>query len=333
MSSYFGPNFASPPGINAVGNVGLLDTTLGISSRIDAFHNLNVSIRTVLVDNQFTTTLDTAAWTVTSSGTGSASTATGAMVLSTGTTANSTASMTSAHRARLISGTTNIWAMAVRSTHPAGTANNTQRLGCYTVGGEDGIFVQTNGTTFQVGYRIAGVDTLSSFNGIKPTSLLGTWEIGYAQGGFVVWQNGVVVHRSLSIPAPIFLNPNFFTSAENVNSGGGTTDVVLTVLGTAIQRMGEAVPRPRFLHINTNGTFVVKQGPCTLHSIIVGIAGGSGNTATIYDNTAASGTVISVLDTTGSKAGQAVNYDLDMDTGLTVVVAIGTAADITVIFS
>ena len=333
MSSYYGPNIATPPGANLIGDVGVVDRQLGIGARIDAFRNLNVSVRTILIDNQFTTTLDTSAWTVATTGSGGASTTTGAMVLTTGGTANSTASMTSTHRGRLISGTTNIFSMAVTSSHPAGTTNNTQRLGCYTVGGGDGILVQVAGTAFRVGTRVNGVDTLAPFNVAAPTTLVGTWEIGYAQGGFVVWQDGVLRHASTEAAPPIFLNPNFFVSSENLNSGGGTTAVTLTILGAAISRMGESDARPRFLHISANGTYVVRQGPCTLYSVVVGTAGASGNSLTVYDNTAASGTIVSVLDTTGSKSGSSVTYDLDMDNGLTVVLASGTAADVTIIYS
>lgn len=332
MSSYYGPNIATPGGTNTIGSVGLVDTTSGLNIRVDPFRSASVAVRTMLVDNQFTATLDSGAWTTGTTGSGTASSTTGALILSTGTTANSTATLTSTRRGRLLAGTVNIGSIAVVSTHPAGTTNNTQRFGCYTLSGGDGIYIQVSGTTFRVGYRINGSDTLTAFNVAAPTTLAGTWEISFAQGGFVIWQNGVLRHVSGATPI-VFINPNFFISAECANSGGGTTNVSLTVLGAAIARSGEAEARPNYHRIATNGTTVVKIGPCTLYAIVVGVPGGSSNTATVYDNTAASGTVVTVLDTVGARSGTAIPYNLDLDNGLTVVLASGTAADITVIFS
>lgn len=54
------------------------------------------------------------------------------------------------------------------------------------------------------------------------------------------------------------------------------------------------------------------------------------NTATVYDNTAGSGTVIAVFDTTVDYG--CFNYTLNFGTGLTVVTAVGTPADLTVTY-
>jgi len=85
-----------------------------------------------------------------------------------------------------------------------------------------------------------------------------------------------------------------------------------------------------YAHLNANGTTTVKSGAGVLRRIVINTRGGIVNTLTIYDNTAATGAVIGAVDTVN--AGGAFDYELDFTTGLTVVLAGGTAADITIIY-
>ncbi len=82
----------------------------------------------------------------------------------------------------------------------------------------------------------------------------------------------------------------------------------------------------QYSRINTNTTLTVKSGVGTLAAITVGVAG-TATTVTIYDNTAASGSVIAVLNT-------AVNTTYTLNTqfnaGLTVVTAGTTPADLSI---
>jgi len=84
-------------------------------------------------------------------------------------------------------------------------------------------------------------------------------------------------------------------------------------------------------HINSLTTTVVKSGPGYLHSITVNSKGATGNTATVYDNTAGSGSVLAVIDVTANLV--TLLYDIQFLTGLTLVTASGTAADLTVSYS
>jgi hypothetical protein len=86
-----------------------------------------------------------------------------------------------------------------------------------------------------------------------------------------------------------------------------------------------------YLHLNANGTTTVKSGAGVLRRIVINTKGGITNTLTIYNNTTATGAVIGVVDT-GNTAGGAFDYELDFTTGLTVVLAGGLAADITIIY-
>lgn len=69
-------------------------------------------------------------------------------------------------------------------------------------------------------------------------------------------------------------------------------------------------------NITAATTTVVKSGPGILHSLIVGTASPSGATATIYDNTTASGASVSITAVTTSNN---LVYDINLNTGLTIV--------------
>jgi hypothetical protein len=86
----------------------------------------------------------------------------------------------------------------------------------------------------------------------------------------------------------------------------------------------------RYTHKNlaANATTVVKNTPGFLHSLVINKIGATANTITIYDNTTGSGTIIATIDSTIANAPTRL-YDVEFTTGLTVVIASGTAADIT----
>ena len=86
-----------------------------------------------------------------------------------------------------------------------------------------------------------------------------------------------------------------------------------------------------YAHLNSTGTTTIKSGAGILRRVVINTKGGALNTFTIYDNTSGSGTVIAAIDTTSGVLGN-FEYNVAFSTGLTVVDAIGTSADITVIY-
>lgn len=84
-------------------------------------------------------------------------------------------------------------------------------------------------------------------------------------------------------------------------------------------------------NIATNATTVVKASSGFLHSITLNKKGAASNTATVYDNTAGSGTKIGIIDTTSAIV--TLVYDVEFLTGLTIVTATGTAVDMTVSYA
>lgn len=80
-------------------------------------------------------------------------------------------------------------------------------------------------------------------------------------------------------------------------------------------------------HLNTAATTVLQSaGGATLHTVNVDKAG-AGSTLTLYDNTAASGTVIAVIDTS---AVAEHTFDVKLVNGLTAVLT-ATAPDVTIV--
>ncbi len=86
-----------------------------------------------------------------------------------------------------------------------------------------------------------------------------------------------------------------------------------------------------YAHLNSTGTTTIKSGAGILRRVVVNTRGGITNTLTIYDNTSGSGTVIAAIDTVNGVLGN-FEYNVAFSTGLTVVNATGTSADITVIY-
>ena len=100
----------------------------------------------------------------------------------------------------------------------------------------------------------------------------------------------------------------------------------------AISYNATTYPAPQsYTNIATNTTTVVKEGQGVLDAIVINTVGASANTITVYDNTAGSGTKIATIDGTLA-GGTRIIYNVAFGTGLTVVTATGTAANITVAY-
>lgn len=85
-----------------------------------------------------------------------------------------------------------------------------------------------------------------------------------------------------------------------------------------------------YAYLHANGTTTVKTGAGVLRRIVIGSTGSILNTLTVYDNTTATGSIIALIDTTLQRG--SLDFEVNFTTGLTLVLASGTAAHITVIF-
>lgn len=136
--------------------VGLEDGQTGRRAEVEPLGSLKTIEPTRVVGTAFSNgNKDPNFWTETVTGSGSV-TQYGEIVISTGTTADSTASYTTVRKARKITGATNQFRTVARNfTIPE--INSIRRIGAY--GTTDGFFFQYDGLTFGVGVRKLGVDT------------------------------------------------------------------------------------------------------------------------------------------------------------------------------
>lgn len=293
-----------------------------------------------LVGQSFTgTTLDTLAWavsgvvgsgSVTLSGDSTAS-------VSTGVTANSAVVLSTTKSARFMFGHANLFRSVIK-TQDAGTVNNVRRVG---VGDAvNGIGFVLSGTSLGVFSTNNSVttDILSGLNGelgatVSWSTTAKTLEIVYFTAGYWFFVDGELLHTieldSLSSPLTQSLSAPIRVS--NINSGGSTTNVSISVWNASVFRLGNDNQRPQSANITTNATTVLKRGAGTLRRIIINTNGATNNTAAIRDGVDASGALIGTINTTAAVGG-VFEYNLDFFTGLTIVTGTGTPANMTIVY-
>lgn len=279
-------------------------------------------------------TLDTTTWMPTLVGSGTAVVTAGELVLSTGTTANSSSIVQSTDIARFTGLSPNKERILVQLPD-AGVANNIRRWGVDSLARDNGAYFQMSGTTFSVFTRKGGVDTVHAdgsaskpFNGqygatFSPGTTSHFYEI-ITQPRQVVWLvDNKILHTFNTANEMWTETMNFHIHYENVNSGGSTANVTMKSRLGVISRFGipEAQPRNTF-HTGTTAGTVLKYGPGDFHGIIMS-AIGNNSAITLYDNVAASGRI---LFSSGPMPQNSVPLPLDFggtsfNIGLTLVVA------------
>ena len=274
-------------------------------------------------------------WAESVSGSGSVVQAGGLLTLRTGITANSSAQYQTVNPARWASGQENTF----RSVHkclPLGTPNNVRRWGVFS--STDGFFFQLDNTGFSTVTRIGGVDILTPQTSwsIVPTITLDTnfhiWEIkmSFADVHWIIdhlMVNTFPIYGSNVIPSSTLNLPITIT---NANSGGGIADVSLSVATAFVMRAGNL--ENEVMHANLVGaqTKTLKYEGGKLHRVISNAIGGA--SATIYDNTVASGNKIATISLgSGSNSPFSLDYRCPFYNGLTIVTT-GSGTDITVIY-
>lgn len=84
-------------------------------------------------------------------------------------------------------------------------------------------------------------------------------------------------------------------------------------------------------NLTANSTTCLKKGQGKLGTININTIGATGNTLKIYDGLDNTGTLMGTIDTTIAAAPTRI-YNAVFQKGLTIVLAAGTAADVTVAF-
>lgn len=143
----------------------------------------------------------------------------------------------------------------------------------------------------------------------------------------------VIGHTIVDAAPTTAVTGAFFQATQPISIASAPTTPVTGTFFQATQPVSVAATLTTqmsgwsFTNIITNATTVVKSGAGVLHCVTVNGLGTT-ETATIFDNTAGSGTKVGTVSV--SAVGQTGCYDVSFATGLTIVTAGSLAADITV---
>jgi hypothetical protein len=318
----------------------LYDASSNKTALVTQMREMKVSSSIRLVGTPFFGTanqLDTNFWAATPAptGTGSYTLGTGEIVLQTGTTANSSVTISSVRTSRYIPSNSNSY-RAILSCTGTSDNNNTRRWGAFDA--SDGVFFQLVGTTLSLVARSNTVDTpivsSGSFNGGNFTSYtvdgnVHRWEIMYTNSAINFYVDELLIHKYTASTAPWSTTLSLKVMASNVNTNNGTANTTIKVRVASIVRLGEATSRPNWRNFTGAVTdSVLKYGPGTLQKVCINTKGSNNARCTLYDALTATNP-IAVIDTYNVIG--SISYDLDFFTGLTITTT-ANVGDVTIIY-
>lgn len=282
--------------------------------------------------------LDSAMWTASLGTGGTVTTNTGELVLSTGTTADNATSVQSVTFARFSGLAPNKIRIVVQLAD-AGSQNNYRRGGMFTT--TDGVFFELYETTFRLVRRKSSVDTVitnGEFNGqwgktFYPGTNSHFYEIIY-QPRQIIWvadQKTLHVHNAAaSIWATTLHLP---IRIENVNFGGSTTNVPMSVRLATAARFGISdMEKKGTFQSGLTAATIIKHDVGNLHELTISAVANNAQII-LYDSVTASG---KILFDTGLMPAQTIPISLSMggvhfNMGLTIAIT-GAAANCLVIW-
>ena len=320
----------------------LLDAETGADILVAPNGSANVGELIRLVGGNFVSgqPLLTNIWTTATVNGGSTSTTNGELILSTNTTANGEVRVQTARRARFITATFNIAHLAISTPNNA-NANVVRRWGCFDPngsGGTDGVYFENDGGTYTIKRVRNGVlqETVAeaSFSEVADNPLvkndnIAVYEIIYNAGTIFFYQNRKLLHRMNSLGTAAYGTPHLRAGFMVQNKNGNTTNNTLVTRGIGISRIGAAAVVPDFFRIDSSGTFTIKNTPGRLHRIVITDKGVGVATVTAYNNTAASGNIIAIIDSSDVQG--VLEFQAEFDIGLTIVVS-GSTVGLTIIY-
>lgn len=283
------------------------------------------------------TTINTNFWTVTNANGGTTTQANSQIVLSTNTTLNGSTKFHSVRRARYNAGSAQAFRTQLR-LGDTGAVGNKRRWGIAwgttmpTI--TDGAYFQIDGTTFSVCTLRGGVETKvdsGSFNGRFGTTYeldtnVRVYEIYWTNGKVYFVIGDDILHTVSANVATWASTMNHHIFLDNVNTAI-LTNHYMECRVASIRRLGSITSQPLGKYQSgTTAGVVCKHGPGNIHGIIISGAANNSN-ITLYDNIAASGTVLWSSGPMGalSTPFELSLYNLPFSTGLTLVIGTATA--------
>ena len=320
-------------------NTSLFDPETGKGANVESLGSQKTVTPTRLAGTAFSNgTKDPNFWTETVTGTGSVAQS-GEITLCTGETANSSARYQSVRKARKVTGAANQFRAVARNQEEV-YADCIRRIGPYdgTEGVDgNGFFMQFDGTTFGVGSRKDGVDTVvtnGNFNGnagdtidISGTSFIRT-VIEYTAKTAKFFIDGTLIHTITATTSALTNSLDLKITMEIINENDNTTDGCFEVLFATILRLGDLETENQYRYITGATTTVCKYGAGRIERL-VNSDSTSGKTITIYDGVSAAGTTIAVIDA-GTVVGN-IELGVPFNDGLTIVTN-SSSADVTVVY-
>lgn len=285
--------------------------------------------------------LDPNFWSTSLANSGTAVSANAEVVLSTNTTANGSSKVYSFRRARYISGSSMGYRGIIQMS--AGNTDNKRRWGI-TFGATmptftDGAYFELDGTTLSIVTMKNSSETrisTGSFNGVLgktyaiAANTVKTFEIYWTNSKVYFVISDKILHTVSATSTTWSSTMSYYIYMDNVNSNGIISNNTLSCRVASIRRLGSLISQStsKFQSGITAGN-ICKYGPGNLHQIIISSVS-SGAVITIYDNIAASGTILWSGTVTFGPQGGSNLYSLDFKGipfyyGLTLVIATQTA--------
>jgi len=263
-------------------------------------------------------TLDTNFWTSTAVSGGTSTPTSGALLLSTNTTANGAITVNSLRRARYVAGSS--LRFRTQLLLSAAVTNNKRRWGIAygstmpTI--TDGAYFELNGATFSIVTLRDGVETRVSsgnFNGsYGPNFTVGTANRSYE----IYWTNGkvyfviadTILHTVTASTTTWSITMSHYIFLDNVNSSGISSNSTIECRVASIYRLGNITTQPTHKYQSgTTAGVICKYSIGNLNQAIISNVTNN-SVITIYDGTTTGGTIIW---SSGTMTAQTTPFDLD----------------------
>lgn len=171
------------------------------------------------------------------------------------------------------------------------------------------------------------VKTEGEFNGVAMTNSpanvfikdnnIHVYEIIYNAGRIDFFQDRRLIHRMVSIDAVAYNTTHLTLGARIRNINGNTTNNILRTRGFSCSRIGTATAEPDSLTIAAPGSFLLKNSPGQLLSVVITDTGTAGADLELYDDDNAGGTPFATVSLTATLVD--LSFDRRLNNGLFVV--------------
>lgn len=316
----------------------------GFSGEFTPMRDLKTVMPIRLVGTTYRASIDANFWTAATSGAGSAATISNAVGTVTSGTANSGYGQISSVRVARFIFAHPLQFRGIFKLSATTTAHNTVYFGAYSVS----TTTPQNGVYFSVDQNgLLSVNCVSggtpnsvssgSFNGDVSEYALDTnahaYEIIYFTAGAWFFIDDVLIHKFTPISSILYQSLNVGINYSSVNDASGTTSRSLECWNAIIQRLGRDLTAPTSKYqTGTTAGLTLKIGSGDLHGIVISNVTNNA-VVTLYDNTAASGTVLfNSGPMTNNTTPFSVNFwGIPFFTGLTLVISAANC-DVTIAY-